>query len=148
VRIGTGDTPTPLGRFYLGSLIKPLDPNDPYGDYAYGLSAYSDVISDWRWGGLVGLHGTDDAGSIGHDVSHGCIRMRDADITMLAQVLPLGTPIIIRWEIGEGLPLHNPHPGVVGKLGRGYPSNPYPGGEQLSLRRLCRGWAITGPPWS
>jgi lipoprotein-anchoring transpeptidase ErfK/SrfK len=95
VGIGTGDTPTPIGRFYLGSLIKPLDPNGPYGDFAYGLSAYSDVITDWRWGGLVGLHGTDDPNSIGHDVSHGCIRMRNADITLLAQVLPLGTPIII-----------------------------------------------------
>ncbi|MDP9341745.1 MAG: L,D-transpeptidase family protein [Actinomycetota bacterium] len=95
VGIGTGDTPTPIGRFYLGSLIKPLDPTGPYGDFAYGLSAYSDVITDWRWGGLIGLHGTDDANSIGHDVSHGCIRMRNADISLLARVLPLGTPIII-----------------------------------------------------
>ncbi len=95
VGIGTGDTPTPIGRFYLGSLMKPLDSTGPYGDFAYGLSAYSDVITDWRWGGLVGLHGTDDPSSIGHDVSHGCIRMRNEDISLLARVLPLGTPIII-----------------------------------------------------
>ena len=95
VGIGTGDTPTPIGRFYLGSLIRPLDSTGPYGDYAYGLSAYSDAITDWRWGGLIGLHGTDDPGSIGHDVSHGCIRMRNSDIDVLASILPLGTPIII-----------------------------------------------------
>jgi len=95
VGIGTGDTPTPVGRFYLASLIKPLETNGPYGEYAYGLSAYSDVITSWRWGGIVGLHGTDDPSSIGHDVSHGCIRMRNADISLLVRALPLGTPIII-----------------------------------------------------
>ena len=71
------------------------DPNGVYGAYAYGLSGYSSVIHDWRWGGLVGLHGTNDPSGIGRVVSHGCIRMLNQDITRLERVLPLGTPIAI-----------------------------------------------------
>ncbi|HUG51222.1 MAG TPA: L,D-transpeptidase [Terrimesophilobacter sp.] len=41
------------------------------------------------------MHGTEDAASIGRAASHGCIRMSNADITALAALLPLGTPIVI-----------------------------------------------------
>jgi L,D-transpeptidase-like protein len=95
VGIGTGSTPTPVGFFYLQSLLRPPDPNGAYGPYAYGLSGYSTVIHDWRWGGVVGLHGTDEPAGIGHVISHGCIRMYNGDITRLARILPLGTPITI-----------------------------------------------------
>ncbi len=43
----------------------------------------------------IGLHGTADAASIGHSVSHGCIRLTNTDITTLAKLLPLGTPVHI-----------------------------------------------------
>jgi len=95
VGIGTGSTPTPVGYFYLQSMLRPSDPNGVYGPYAYGLSGYSDVIHDWKWGGLVGLHGTNEPSGIGHLVSHGCIRMFNRDISRLAAILPLGTPITI-----------------------------------------------------
>ena len=96
VAVGKPGTPTPTGTYYLASLLKPPDPNTVYGPYAYGLSAYSNVITRWRWGGVVGLHGTDDPSSIGHAVSHGCVRLRNADISSLVRILPLGTPITIR----------------------------------------------------
>ena len=95
VGLGTGRTPTPRGRFYLASLMKPPDPTTVYGAYAYGLSAYSDVLVHWRAGGIIGLHGTNDPSSIGRRSSHGCIRMRNADISRLVRILPLGTPISI-----------------------------------------------------
>jgi L,D-transpeptidase catalytic domain len=95
VGIGTGDTPTPVGRFYLNVLLKPPDPDTIYGVYAYGLSAFSDVLVNWRGGGVVGLHGTNQPWSIGKDSSHGCIRMYNSDISDLAKLLPLGTPITI-----------------------------------------------------
>jgi lipoprotein-anchoring transpeptidase ErfK/SrfK len=44
---------------------------------------------------VIGLHGTSQPSSIGHDVSSGCIRLRNADITRLARLLPLGTPVRI-----------------------------------------------------
>ena len=94
VATGTGCTPTPHGTFYLTELIAPI--NDGYGPYAYGLSAFSEVLSEFGGGpGQIGLHGTDDAASIGQAVSHGCIRLSNADITQLATLLPLGTPIQI-----------------------------------------------------
>ncbi|ROS54705.1 lipoprotein-anchoring transpeptidase ErfK/SrfK [Frigoribacterium sp. PhB24] len=92
---GTGGTPTPLGDFYLTELLAPT--NEGYGPYAYGLSAFSDVLNSFGGGpGQIGLHGTDDAASVGRSASHGCIRLLDADITTLAGMLPLGTPILIR----------------------------------------------------
>ncbi len=96
VGIGTGATPTPVGRFYLASLLRPPTAGSIYGTYAYGLSGYSDVITDWEGGGIIGLHGTNDPSSVGRAASHGCIRMRNPDIERLVRILPLGTPIEIR----------------------------------------------------
>ena len=94
VATGTGGTPTPLGDFFLTELIAPT--NSGYGPYAFGLSAFSEVLSSFGGGpGQIGLHGTDDAASIGQASSHGCIRMSNDDITTLAKLLPLGTPISI-----------------------------------------------------
>lgn len=91
---GTGGTPTPVGSFFLTELLAPTNPG--YGPYAYGLSAFSDVLTSFGGGpGQIGLHGTSEAGSIGHSSSHGCIRLSNADITTLAKILPLGTPVNI-----------------------------------------------------
>jgi len=57
---------------------------------------FSDVIHHFNGGnGVIGLHGTNEPGKVGTDVSHGCIRLRNEDITYLAQRLPLGTPVRI-----------------------------------------------------
>jgi hypothetical protein len=96
VAIGTRDTPTPGGTFYLKELIRPTNRGGVYGPYAYGLSGFSDVLTTFSGGeGVIGIHGTNDPSVIGTDVSHGCIRLRNADITYLAQRLPLGTPVQI-----------------------------------------------------
>jgi len=92
--VGTGDTPTPFGEFYLTELLAPT--NSGYGPFAYGISAFSEVLNEFGGGpGQIGMHGTDDEGSIGQSASHGCIRLSNEDITTLAGLLPLGTPITI-----------------------------------------------------
>lgn len=92
--IGTGDTPTPTGDYFITELLQPT--NSGYGPYAFGISAFSDVLNDFGGGvGQIGLHGTDDSGSIGQAVSHGCVRLHNEDITYLAGILPLGTPVHI-----------------------------------------------------
>lgn len=94
IGVGTTSTPTPGGTYYLTALLKPKNPRGAYGPYAYGLSGFSEVIRSFNGGnGVLGLHGTNDPSSIGRDVSHGCLRMRNADITSLSKLLPLGTPI-------------------------------------------------------
>ena len=88
--------PTPTGRYYVVELLKQPDPNGVYGPYALGTSAFSQVLYHFGGGpGQIGIHGTDEHGSIGQSVSHGCIRLRNRDIVRLAHVLPLGTPITI-----------------------------------------------------
>lgn len=97
IAVGKGATPTPIGVFYTKELLQPPDPNTAYGVYAYGLSGYSNVLTDFANGdGVVGLHGTNDPSGIGHDVSHGCIRLTNDNITRLAKTLPLGVPVIIQ----------------------------------------------------
>jgi L,D-transpeptidase catalytic domain len=96
VGIGKDETPTPGGLYYLIELLRPPDPGGPYGPYAFGLSGFSTVLHHFAGGnGVIGLHGTNDPSSIGADVSHGCIRMHNADIKRLAKLLPLGTPVRI-----------------------------------------------------
>jgi L,D-transpeptidase catalytic domain len=41
------------------------------------------------------LHGTNNPASIGHSVSHGCIRLRNEDIAKLYEMVPVGTPVYI-----------------------------------------------------
>ena len=96
IGVGTGDTPTPGGTFYLKELLQPPNPRGPYGPYAYGLSGFSNVLSSFAGGdGVIGIHGTDSPALVGKDVSHGCIRMLNPDITALTGKLALGTPVRI-----------------------------------------------------
>lgn len=96
IGVGKKNTPTPSGEYYLVALFSPPNPKGEYGPYAFGLSGYSDALHVFKNGpGRLGLHGTNHPELIGHDVSHGCIRMRNEAITKLAKALPLGTPVHI-----------------------------------------------------
>jgi L,D-transpeptidase catalytic domain len=97
VAVGTRSTPTPRGLYYIVELLKPSSPNGTYGPFSFGLSAHSNVLKRFAGGdGRVGLHGTNQPGLIGSNVSHGCIRLRNAAVRRLAKILPLGTPVYIR----------------------------------------------------
>ena len=86
--MGKGQTPTPNGTYYITDLLQPPNPDSVYGTYAYGLSGFSEVLNSFGGGdGQVGIHGTNDPASIGKDVSHGCIRLNNADIEKLAENL-------------------------------------------------------------
>jgi lipoprotein-anchoring transpeptidase ErfK/SrfK len=96
IGVGQGNTPTPGGEYYITELLAQPNPNGPYGPFAYGLSGYSDVLRTFAGAdGVIGLHGTNDPAGLGHDVSHGCIRMSNDGISRLARELPLGTPVVI-----------------------------------------------------
>ena len=97
VAVGTRSTPTPRGLYYIVELLQPRNPNGSYGPFSFGLSAHSNVLKRFAGGdGRVGLHGTNQPRLIGSDVSHGCIRLRNAAVRRLAEILPLGTPVYIR----------------------------------------------------
>ena len=95
-RIGVGarSTPTPAGRFYIRERLRNLGGGEIYGPWAFGTSAYS-VLSDWPGGGVIGIHGTNQPELIPGRPSHGCIRMRNRDISRLVKLMPIGTPVQI-----------------------------------------------------
>ncbi len=96
IGVGTAETPTPGGVYYVKELLQPPDPNGPYGPYAYGLSGFSNQLDSFNGGdGVIGIHGTPDPSSIGRDVSHGCIRVPNDVVTSMASFVPLGTPVEI-----------------------------------------------------
>jgi lipoprotein-anchoring transpeptidase ErfK/SrfK len=69
----------------LAGTVVPPGPDDP-------LKARFMSIE-----GGAGIHGIDPSeyGSIGHDASHGCVRMRIPDVIALYDVSPVGTPVYI-----------------------------------------------------
>jgi lipoprotein-anchoring transpeptidase ErfK/SrfK len=96
VATGAAETPTPPGTYYLRVLLQAPNPNTVYGPYAYPLSGHSEVLTSFNGGdGELGIHGNNDESVLGQSVTAGCVRMKNASITMLASMLPLGTPVEI-----------------------------------------------------
>ena len=92
IGIGLSHWPTPRGRFYVRSKLVRYR-SSFYGPVAFGTSARSAVLTDWPGGGFIGIHGTNQPGLLPGRVSHGCIRMRNADIVRLGRLMPVGTPM-------------------------------------------------------
>jgi lipoprotein-anchoring transpeptidase ErfK/SrfK len=95
IGIGADRWPTPRGEFLVRNRLERYE-SPRYGPVAFGTSARSATLTDWPAGGFVGIHGTDRPDILPGRVSHGCIRMRNADIVRLARLLPVGTPVTIR----------------------------------------------------
>ena len=95
VGVGKSEWPTPTGHFYVRERLTRFA-SPFYGPLAFGTSARSSVLTDWPGGGFVGIHGTDEPELLPGRVSHGCIRLRNADILRLARLMPVGTPITIQ----------------------------------------------------
>jgi hypothetical protein len=72
-----------------GNLVIP-----PYGT---NQRKYKGVLGTHRLvlGDGYALHGTDKPESIGRSVSHGCVRLRNADIATLYGMVEVGTPVYI-----------------------------------------------------
>lgn len=83
VGIGRMITATPTGEFTI--VNKQTNPGGPFGAMWMGLSKPH-----------YGIHGTNNPASIGHKVSHGCIRMHNQDVTALSSLVPVGTRVTIR----------------------------------------------------
>jgi lipoprotein-anchoring transpeptidase ErfK/SrfK len=95
VGVGRRGSPTPKGRFFVRDRLTRFADRF-YGPVAFGTNARSPGLTDWPGGGFIGIHGTDRPALIPGRISHGCIRMRNADILALARRMPVGTPVTIR----------------------------------------------------
>jgi lipoprotein-anchoring transpeptidase ErfK/SrfK len=97
-RVGVGQPQwaTPKGQFYVRSKLTGYgSAGSFYGPVAFGTSATSDTLTDWPGGGYVGVHGTNEPGLIPGRISHGCVRLKNADIVRLSKLMPVGTPVTI-----------------------------------------------------
>jgi lipoprotein-anchoring transpeptidase ErfK/SrfK len=94
VGVGARATPTPAGRVWVREKLR-FRAIPVYGTHAIGTSAYAPRLTDWPNGGVVGLHGTDEPWLVPGRPSHGCVRLRNADIARLYRLMPVGTPIRI-----------------------------------------------------
>jgi len=104
VAVGQPAYPTPTGRFTIANkAVNPTwnVPNSPWAgalanESVPGGSEQNPLKA--RWMGIVngvGIHGTDQDGSIGTRASHGCIRMHIPDVIDLYPRVPVGTPVVI-----------------------------------------------------
>ena len=69
----------------LPAVVPGGSPQNPMGVAAMTLSG----------GGQYAIHGTNAPGTIGHFVSHGCIRMYNPDITDLYNRVSVGTRVVV-----------------------------------------------------
>lgn len=96
VAAGAPATPTPLGDFFVDVVVHVNRPSGAYGPYQLSVAGFSDVLQSFGGGpGQIAIHGTNHPELIGKFVSNGCIRLNNDDITALAQLAPVGTPVEI-----------------------------------------------------
>ena len=103
VATGQAIYPTPRGRWHI--VVKwnePVVVPAAYDAWAKGLKPVPPGPRNplgTRWMGLdapgVGIHGTDEPGSIGYSASHGCIRMQVPDAEWLFDHVDIGTTVFI-----------------------------------------------------
>jgi lipoprotein-anchoring transpeptidase ErfK/SrfK len=94
--IGSPQTPTPTGRYYVNQRLVPEDPGGPFGPGAIGISAFSDVLTGWAQGGPIAIHGTNRPDLIGRAISNGCIRVRNDHLRRLFARTLAGTPVTVQ----------------------------------------------------
>ena len=99
--VGAPASPSPSGTFtivtrvthptwyHAGKVVPPGKAN-PLGTRWLGLSTKG-----------YGIHGTNVPGSIGRNVSHGCIRMRNRDVEELFELVRVGVTVELHAERDE-----------------------------------------------
>jgi lipoprotein-anchoring transpeptidase ErfK/SrfK len=95
--VGQARWPTPRGLFAVSERVPQPDPNGFLGPWALLLTAYSPTLTSFDGGpGQVALHGRAGASladPLGSARSHGCIRIPNDGIRLLARVAREGTPV-------------------------------------------------------
>ena len=95
VGLGVGGC-TPLGIFTIKNRIpKPADGSYPYGHAKHRLGAYWLGLKSTDGHKGYGIHGCPKTEEelIGTQCSKGCVRMRDAEIEEIYEIIPVGTRV-------------------------------------------------------
>jgi len=110
-----GSMKTPTGQFRVGQKIghgmpdstifrsrvalEPGDPLPPTEDLVMSRILWLEGVEGHNantWDRFIYIHGTKHEDKIGSPDSHGCIRMRNADVIELFTLVEEGTPVVIR----------------------------------------------------
>jgi lipoprotein-anchoring transpeptidase ErfK/SrfK len=101
IAVGRSGWETPTGEFKVVNMK-----TDPVWQHPFTkeiVPAGSGNPLGSRWIGFwsdgeqqIGFHGTNEEDLIGQAVSHGCIRLREADIQALFELVSLDMPVLIR----------------------------------------------------
>jgi lipoprotein-anchoring transpeptidase ErfK/SrfK len=101
VAIGMDGWETPTGRFQI--IDMQVDPHWQHPITRADIPPGPGNPLGSRWiaflpmeEGVIGFHGTYQPELLGQAVSHGCIRMHNADIEALFEKVGLGTPVIVQ----------------------------------------------------
>jgi lipoprotein-anchoring transpeptidase ErfK/SrfK len=98
--VGARRTPTPRGLAAIYERNPQPDPRGFLGPWALSLTALSRVLESYGGGpGRVAIHGRGGASlrdPLGSARSHGCVRVRNADVRWLARHVAPGTPVRVR----------------------------------------------------
>lgn len=93
--IGKPATPTPLGSFFVNDLVEKWD-TSAYGPYILSLSGFSEALDTFGGGiPVIAIHGTNRPELMGGAHSNGCIRIPNEIVRVLADTVPIGTPVDI-----------------------------------------------------
>ncbi|MDR3703550.1 MAG: L,D-transpeptidase family protein [Candidatus Sulfopaludibacter sp.] len=96
--VGAPKSPSPTGSF---KIVEALENPTWYGKGKIVPPGKNCPIGT-RWLGLslkgYGIHGTNVPSSIGHDVSHGCIRLRNRDVEELFTMVGAGDEVELYGE--------------------------------------------------
>jgi len=93
--VGADRSPTPLGHFFVNDLVEEWD-GSAYGPYILSLSAFSEALDSFGGGvPVIAIHGTNNPSLIGGAHSNGCIRIPNEVVRVLAETVPMGTPVDI-----------------------------------------------------
>ncbi len=104
--VSTGkDNSTPIGTFYIsknklvnptwyktGAIIPPDSPENILGSRWMGLGGIDSAGVEMEG---YGIHGTTEPNNLGKQITLGCVRMRNADVEKIFDIVPIGTEVII-----------------------------------------------------
>lgn len=93
--IGKPASPTPLGSFFVNDFVEKW-PGSAYGPHILSLSGFSEALETFGGGiPVIAIHGTNQPELMGGAHSNGCIRVPNDVIELLADTVPIGTPVDI-----------------------------------------------------
>jgi lipoprotein-anchoring transpeptidase ErfK/SrfK len=103
IAVGQQGLQTPAGLYHVQNKVVNPSWQVPFSSWTGSLAGQvippgPDDPLKARWLGIfngAGIHGTDETWSIGHAVSHGCVRMTIPDVIDLYGRVRVGTPVYI-----------------------------------------------------